>query len=104
MKHEPFTSLDWARGLAGAVVVLVLAPILLGLLAFMHRVGPVCSAAFWLTPPIALLNGYLAMRSRRSRREKRLRQERQRQGCCPDCGYNLTGNATGVCSECGQRI
>ena len=25
-------------------------------------------------------------------------------GCCPRCGYNLTGNTSGVCSECGETI
>ena len=25
-------------------------------------------------------------------------------GCCPDCGYDLTGNASGVCPECGSKI
>ena len=24
-------------------------------------------------------------------------------GCCPWCGYNLTGNTSGVCSECGEK-
>jgi hypothetical protein len=22
---------------------------------------------------------------------------------CPNCGYNLTGNVTGVCPECGEK-
>ena len=31
-----------------------------------------------------------------------LRQRpRNREGYCPSCGYNLTGNITGICSECG---
>ena len=25
-------------------------------------------------------------------------------GVCPGCGYNLTGNVSGVCSECGRPI
>ena len=25
-------------------------------------------------------------------------------GHCRKCGYNLTGNVTGVCSECGERV
>jgi len=29
---------------------------------------------------------------------------RRRIGCCKKCGYNLTGNTTGVCSECGTPI
>jgi hypothetical protein len=24
--------------------------------------------------------------------------------CCPSCGYNLTGNVSGVCPECGTPI
>jgi len=23
-------------------------------------------------------------------------------GCCPHCGYDLTGNQSGICSECGE--
>ena len=23
-------------------------------------------------------------------------------GCCQRCGYNLTGNVSGICSECGE--
>jgi hypothetical protein len=30
-----------------------------------------------------------------------LRQERLAQGQCPGCGYDLTGNVSGVCPECG---
>lgn len=25
-------------------------------------------------------------------------------GCCQKCGYNLTGNVSGRCPECGSRI
>lgn len=25
-------------------------------------------------------------------------------GCCSECGYDLTGNASGVCPECGTAI
>jgi hypothetical protein len=27
-----------------------------------------------------------------------------REGVCDQCGYNLTGNASGACPECGLRI
>lgn len=27
-----------------------------------------------------------------------------RAGCCQHCGYNLTGNVSGVCPECGQKV
>jgi hypothetical protein len=29
---------------------------------------------------------------------------RSRKGCCPFCGYNLTGNTSGACPECGAQI
>ena len=31
-------------------------------------------------------------------------RRRPRAGCCPKCGYDLTGNVSGICSECGFRI
>jgi hypothetical protein len=34
---------------------------------------------------------------------KRLRAKR-RHGLCKRCGYDLTGNVSGVCPECGSRI
>ncbi len=27
-----------------------------------------------------------------------------RKGCCLKCAYDLTGNVSGVCSECGTEI
>ena len=32
------------------------------------------------------------------------RDRRFPRGLCQACGYNLTGNMSGVCPECGQRI
>ena len=32
------------------------------------------------------------------------RWRRRRKGWCVHCGYNLTGNVSGVCPECGERI
>ena len=29
---------------------------------------------------------------------------RQRPGYCDNCGYDLTGNVSGQCSECGKKI
>jgi len=43
-------------------------------------------------PMIAFVRGPL----RRRRRRKR--------GLCVACGYDLTGNVSGVCSECGRRV
>jgi hypothetical protein len=30
-----------------------------------------------------------------------VRRRRRKRGQCPKCGYNLTGNTSGVCPECG---
>lgn len=32
------------------------------------------------------------------------RWNRRRRGLCLRCGYNLTGNASGICPECGKKI
>ena len=32
------------------------------------------------------------------------RYRRRRKGLCVKCGYNLTGNTTGICSECGATM
>ena len=32
------------------------------------------------------------------------RWRRRRRGVCAGCGYNLTGNESGVCPECGNKI
>jgi hypothetical protein len=31
-------------------------------------------------------------------------RRRKREGHCVHCGYNLTGNVSGVCPECGEKI
>jgi len=32
------------------------------------------------------------------------RWHRRRRGLCEQCGYNLAGNTTGVCPECGSKM
>ncbi len=32
------------------------------------------------------------------------RWRRKRRGCCVDCGYNLSGNRSGRCPECGMSL
>jgi hypothetical protein len=38
------------------------------------------------------------------RKNRRTIENRRRRGLCVKCGYNLTGNATGVCPECGTKF
>ena len=47
---------------------------------------------FGIYPAIAFIRGPL----RRHRRRKK--------GLCLKCGYNLTGNESGICPECGEQI
>ena len=28
----------------------------------------------------------------------------RKKGLCLKCGYNLTGNVSGVCPECGEKV
>ncbi len=32
------------------------------------------------------------------------RHRRRKKGLCLKCGYNLTGNVSGICPECGEKI
>ena len=34
----------------------------------------------------------------------RRRQIRREDGRCPQCGYDLTGNVSGVCPACGTEV
>jgi len=34
----------------------------------------------------------------------RRRGARRRNGLCVECGYNLTGNISGACPECGAAV
>ena len=49
-----------------------------------------------LVPPLAWV-----LRDNARRFEERQRADRRRAGLCPACGYDLTGNVSGTCPECG---
>jgi hypothetical protein len=64
--------------------------LILGTQTFTFLVAPHASlAAAFLALPAALLIASLGRR-------------RRRPGTCRRCGYNLTGNVSGVCPECGR--
>lgn len=54
--------------------------------------------------PVALLIAYPVWAVVGDRLIRRLRRRRLRGGHCGACGYDLTGNVTGVCSECGTPV
>lgn len=37
-------------------------------------------------------------------KQRRLGIGRLNRGLCPSCGYDLRGNVSGVCPECGSRM
>ena len=37
-------------------------------------------------------------------REYDIQQDRLKKGQCIQCGYNLTGNQSGTCPECGVKV
>ena len=61
--------------------------------------GSVLVVPFWI--PVASLLVYPAIAFIRG---PLLRWRRRRKGLCLKCGYNLTGNESGKCPECGSFI
>ncbi|MBU0719269.1 MAG: hypothetical protein KJ749_13555 [Planctomycetes bacterium] len=78
------------------------------LLDFIARGNPSLTPTRYSFAPMIILNllfygfvggvvGYAGWRRQQRRTEALALQ-------CPKCGYNLTGNVSGVCSECGTEI
>lgn len=59
---------------------------------------------YYFTLPIWLFGFLLFLSSGGVLSRTLLRQRFQRPGCCSKCGYDLTGNVSGRCPECGERI
>jgi hypothetical protein len=72
-------ALIWAQGFA-------VIPVILWCYAFMAIV------------PFAVIGAWLG-----SRPDRRRLELRRAAGLCMKCGYDLTGNTTGVCPECGTQ-
>jgi hypothetical protein len=54
---------------------------------------------YWLVATVTATPPALWLARRRGRR----RRARIARGLCPTCGYDLTGNRSGVCPECGTK-
>ncbi len=61
--------------------------------------GRSLSVRYWFL--ILLLNVYPAIAFIRGPLRRWRRTQR---GLCGTCGYNLTGNASGMCPECGEKL
>ena len=56
---------------------------------------------FWF--PVCVFAAYPCFVFFRTRLRRRVILERQLEGLCTRCAYDLTGNTSGVCPECGTR-
>ncbi len=54
----------------------------------------------WLVIPLAAIYPIIAF----IRAPYRRRALRRRKGLCVNCGYDLTGNVSGICPECGEKL
>jgi hypothetical protein len=90
-------------GVASGMGTLFLAPYLLHVLGrlfpVLHPVEGQVGMYVWLA--LALVVGLTVAWVTWKRSEPADRQER---GLCTRCGYDLTGNVSGVCPECGTAI
>ena len=59
---------------------------------------------FMIVPAIMSLIVYGALTHLFMRLHEARETRRRRKGLCLQCGYNLTGNVSGVCSECGAKV
>ncbi len=78
--------------IVATVLLQVIVYIQLGYLDPFFLIGIICGGVYYFAA--ALIVGIPFWFYRR----------RDRSGFCVECGYNLTGNISGVCPECGNRI
>ena len=67
------------------------------------RDGTVVVTLRWYHLPLLVAPAVWVLRHNNRRFEEQRRAERRRAGLCERCGYDLTGNVSGVCPECGKN-
>ena len=90
--------------LAGLVSALALMCCGVAWLGSILRLLPCAATVIWLFPlvlPLLLLLSYPLLWRRRARRQLRERLVTLGIAVCLKCGYNLKGNVSGRCPECG---
>ena len=114
MEHEPRLSFgDWFSAIISFFVMAAAFWFLL-CLAFVGAMGgafsPLSLCVAGCTVPVlamllAGLNSALYLRSRLRKKRRKLEAAWAAESkVCAVCGYNLTGNVSGRCSECGVEI
>lgn len=64
----------------------------------------VLSLVFGLPPCVTTISVYGLLAWRHGKHRPAIAEARRRQGLCTGCGYDLTGNESGTCPECGLPI
>jgi hypothetical protein len=67
-----------------------------------ERFGMIFMQTVWAVFPASLIGSYFVAKSVERTRHRRWRR-RLAAGQCITCGYDLRGNTTGICPECGTR-
>jgi hypothetical protein len=99
LARGPFTPMDWLLGVISDLVLFLLSLVAIDMgFARLPWLPSNAVFVFLLAMMIGLANGYSTMRLRRRKREAKCLP----QGYCVKCGYNLTGNVSGICPECGE--
>ncbi len=69
-----------------------------------RRVGQQLLMELTLWAPFILFAAYPTIAFIRGPLRRRRKRRRRKRGECVACGYNLTGNVSGVCPECGADL
>ena len=78
--------------------------LLCGLLAVMLAAAVAMGGGLPVLPAVAVPTVIVAVLWFRWDRPHELRRQRRAMGLCVRCGYDLTGNVSGVCPECGNTV
>jgi hypothetical protein len=99
---EEFAVIRWAVGIIGGATVFLIVFIVVGfpLRNMFGGLEPFDTIVRVVVP--GGIAGYFAYRS--FRRSVWPEPVDRPEGSCRQCGYDLTGNVSGVCPECGQKI
>lgn len=119
VSHDPEAMLGWGSQFSATSSSNILAPMDYAEDCTWHRSGfgldyttdssnyvsPSRLVSFWriVVPCWFVLFAFLVVSAWSVVRWKRRRRKRLAGGC-RRCGYNLTGNVSGVCPECGEKI
>ncbi len=86
------------------LLLLVLSPFVLQLFG-VNPLAPSAIACTTLFPPVvATGNVVVFLKGQKRKRERAERERLTAAGLFCACGYNLTGNVSGVCPECGETL